>query len=324
VRPTLILVVTSGLAFAQAAQSAVSDEASRGCRLVSPAASNLEFDAASVKLSGPLIPGAGMGISGGPGSEDPSRVWIRRFSLVHLFAMAYALPASRIVAPSWMDDFMAHGFDVTAIMPSTTTTDQYCGMLRNLLVGRFHLSFHRITRNRTSYELVTRPDGPKFRPYTPPKDTSGIAQNPNTVPSQEKLTPSIFDQAGFIRLPPDQKSGVKTFLTSSGSIKLTFRGDMPSFARTISSHIDYPIVSDATGLEGVWDISLEFSSPPHQLITGSSGLPADITARAGELDLGASIFSAIERQLGLRLKRVKDKPVDVFVIDHADKEPRDN
>lgn len=97
---------------------------------------------------------------------------------------------------------------------------------------------------------------------------------------------------------------------------------MPSLARTISSHIDYAIVTDATGLEGVWDIYLEFSSPPHQLITGGSGLPE--ATRNGEPDSGPSIFSAVERQLGLRLKKVKDTPVDIFVIDHAEKVPIDN
>jgi uncharacterized protein (TIGR03435 family) len=264
-----------------------------------------------------------MGISGGPGSGDPGRVWIRWFSLTHLFATAYGLPASQIVAPGWMDDFMAHGFDVTATMPGTTTREQYCGMLRNLLVERFYISFHRVSKTRTSYELVARPDGPKFRPYAATKDTSGTADNPNTMPAQEKLTVA-FDQAGFIRLPPSQKSGLKTFLTSTGSLKLTFRGDMPSFARTISSHIDYAIVTDATGLEGVWDIYLEFSIPPHQLITGGSGLPEATAERDGEPGSGPSIFSAVERQLGLRLKKVKNTPVDVFVIDHAEKVPTDN
>lgn len=214
-RPALILFVTSSLAFAQASLS--SDDVSRGCRIVSPAASSLEFDAASVKPSGPLVPGARM-VRGGPGSEGPGRVWMRWMSLVHLFAMAYGLPGSRIDAPGWMDDFMAHGFDVTATMPNTTTMEQYCGMLRNLLVQRFHISFHRVSKTRTSYELVTRPDGPKFRPHATTKDTSGTADNPDTMPAQEKLTAAIFDQAGFIRLPPSQKSGVKTFLTSSGSL----------------------------------------------------------------------------------------------------------
>ncbi|HWB83009.1 MAG TPA: TIGR03435 family protein [Bryobacteraceae bacterium] len=321
-RPELILVVISGLAFAQAPQSAAPNEVSRGCRVVSPAASSLEFDAASVKPSGPLGPNPRMGISGGPGSGDPGRVWIQRFSLTHLFATAYGV--SRIVAPGWMDDYMAHGFDVIAIMPAATTREQYCGMLRNLLVERFRISFHSVSKAHTAYELVTLPGGPKFPRHATTKNSSRTADNPNTMPAPEKLTAAIFDEAGFIRLPPSQKAGEKLFLTSSGSLKLTFRGDMRSFASSISSYIGYPIVTDATGLAGLWDIHVEFSMPPHHLITGGSGLPEASAARDAEQGSAPSLFSAVERQLGLRLKKVKDVPVDIFVIDHADKVPTEN
>jgi uncharacterized protein (TIGR03435 family) len=38
----------------------------------------------------------------------------------------------------------------------------------------------------------------------------------------------------------------------------------------------------------------------------------------------AGIFEAVEKQLGLKLAKVKDVPVDVIVIDRVDKVPTAN
>ncbi len=165
----IVLVLMSSPVFAQAPQTAASGS-SASCGSVSLVASGFEFDAASIKLSGPPVPGAHMGITGGPASGDPGRVSMRWMSLSHLFAVAYGLGGNQIVSEGWMDDFASHGFDVTATMPGTTTKEQYCGMLRNLLTNHFHLSFHRMSKTRASYDLVVRPEGPKFGRYSPDTD----------------------------------------------------------------------------------------------------------------------------------------------------------
>ena len=51
--------------------------------------------------------------------------------------------------------------------------------------------------------------------------------------------------------------------------------------------------------------------------------PAD-AADAAASEPGPTVFYAIEKQLGLRLRKVKEVPVDVVVVDHAEKVPTEN
>jgi uncharacterized protein (TIGR03435 family) len=64
------------------------------------------------------------------------------------------------------------------------------------------------------------------------------------------------------------------------------------------------MVTDATGLPGYFDVKLEWT--PDDLGTA-----------------GVDIFSAVRQQLGLELVR-KNTPVDVWVVDHAEKTPTEN
>ncbi len=112
-----------------------------------------------------------------------------------------------------------------------------------------------------------------------------------------------------------------------GPEKLSFRGTMDEFAGQITSTI-YRLngasgprarVSDHTGLNGIYDIRVEYTAPP--------GPPqARIRDDAVQIstDPGPSLFNAVEKQLGLKLQKVKDVPVDVLVIDHADQTPTEN
>jgi uncharacterized protein (TIGR03435 family) len=52
----------------------------------------------------------------------------------------------------------------------------------------------------------------------------------------------------------------------------------------------------------------------------------DVSAAASDQSGGGlpTIFTAVEKQLGLRLEKVKDVPLDVIVIDHVDKVPTEN
>jgi uncharacterized protein (TIGR03435 family) len=92
-----------------------------------------------------------------------------------------------------------------------------------------------------------------------------------------------------------------------------FRGtSMPQFAENLStlSQVDRP-VPDRTGIPGVFDFNLKL---------GESNDEMKRALIAGD---GASIFTIIQEQLGLKLEARKG-PVEMLVIDHAEKSPTEN
>jgi uncharacterized protein (TIGR03435 family) len=78
---------------------------------------------------------------------------------------------------------------------------------------------------------------------------------------------------------------------------------MEGFSSFLAGHLDRPVL-DRTGIQGRYDMKLEWSSPE----------VADAAS--------PSIFSALQEQMGLRLEATKG-PVEILVIDSVDK-PSEN
>ena len=79
---------------------------------------------------------------------------------------------------------------------------------------------------------------------------------------------------------------------------------MDRFAEVLSRQTDLPVLN-RTGLQGAFDLKLQWTPDS-----------------AAATDTGPPIFTAIQQQLGLRL-RSRKTPVEVLVIDHAEK-PSEN
>jgi len=88
---------------------------------------------------------------------------------------------------------------------------------------------------------------------------------------------------------------------------------MDRFAEVLSRQMDLPVVNH-TGLDGVFDLKLEWSP--------ESATPVKLGTDGVAMESGLSIFTAIQQQLGMRLRSDK-RPVEVLVIDHAEK-PSEN
>lgn len=84
--------------------------------------------------------------------------------------------------------------------------------------------------------------------------------------------------------------------------------DMVMFAHVLSRSVDLPVVNQ-TGLQGSYNFTLSWT--PDNLRAASQSHADDVT-----------IFTAIQEQLGLRLRAAK-APVDVLVVDHAER-PSEN
>src|SRR6185437_6771898 len=211
----VLLLITSGTIAAQPAPAR--------CTVVSPEAAKMEFDAVSVKPA--ETRGGPTGIRGGPGSNDPGRVTMPRIPPAYLILIAYDLWSDQLQGPAWIHDDTDHLFTISATMPATTTKEQYCGMLRNLLAERFHLTFHHETQPRPGYELTVLPGGPKFQQYAPGQSNAGSGPAGGT------------DANGFGVMVPSQPVYATQLRSPSGLVKLSYRNTMAMFARFIGAQM---------------------------------------------------------------------------------------
>jgi uncharacterized protein (TIGR03435 family) len=215
-----------------------------------------------------------------------------------LVRTAYRLQGFQIVGgPSWIS---AERFDITAkaakdLRPpsSPDTFPEGLLMVQTLLAERFKVIVHRETRELPVYALViARSDrklGPRLR--QPEIDCSSFDfRNPTTAP------PAGF--CGGIRSAPG------TFTGKGATIRQLALNLSPRVGR---------IVLDRTGLNGSFDLDLEWS--PSLPVAVSADPPTNGGTAAA--DAGASIFTAVQEQLGLKLESTKG-PVDVLVIDSAE------
>jgi uncharacterized protein (TIGR03435 family) len=83
----------------------------------------------------------------------------------------------------------------------------------------------------------------------------------------------------------------------------------------LSRLMNQPVL-DHTGLKGVYDIKLEWDPGNTRAQTANGAEPAELPA-------GPSVFTALHEQLGLKLESRKG-PLDVIVVDHADRIPSGN
>ena len=87
-------------------------------------------------------------------------------------------------------------------------------------------------------------------------------------------------------------------------------------AELLSDYLDRPVL-DETGIDGLFDFKLIWTpdETPRELNPAEQHLPVDPN--------GASIFTAIQQQLGLRLVPQKGS-IDMLVIDRVDRTPSEN
>jgi uncharacterized protein (TIGR03435 family) len=146
-------------------------------------------------------------------------------------------------------------------------------MLQNLLRDRFALQIHRETVQRPAYVLTIAKGGPKFK---------------------------ARDQGGQTNIQ-----------ITGNSIRLE-RGELARMTQLLSAALGRPVV-DRTGLDGLYDLSLQWDDAP---IPEGGVLGRDVPAAPGK-DHG-SIFTAIQDQLGLRLEPQKTQ-VEVIVVDRIER-----
>jgi uncharacterized protein (TIGR03435 family) len=109
---------------------------------------------------------------------------------------------------------------------------------------------------------------------------------------------------------PESKGDTPAFTPSYGRGRLIY-SHLPThtLAVLLSRQLRQPVI-DNTGLTGFFDVNLEWTPDD---VTASPSADADTTAHP-------DIFGAVQQQLGLKLE-ISKAPLDVLIIDHAEKIP---
>ncbi len=172
-------------------------------------------------------------------------------------------------------------FDIVAEASADTPRDRLLLMTQRLLADRLRLRVHREDRELRYLALTVGENGPKFQRVS--EDTQANAP----VAPGRIVTPRI---------------------------------DMGTLAKVLS-RFERQTVIDQTGLEGYYEIHLEYAPQPRKVVPAAG----DASGSVPEPDApaGPSLYSAIREQLGLKLEP-RRAPVSVLVVDSAEKTPAEN
>jgi len=132
------------------------------CCIFSQSAPLPAFEAASIK---PNTSGSGSSSSNG----SKGQIVFTNVPLRRLIMRAYNLQDYQVSGPDWMSDVR---FDIAAKYPMDSTKEQRPLMLQSLLAERFHLAFHRETKEMPAYALVVAKNGPRLEATKLPGDST--------------------------------------------------------------------------------------------------------------------------------------------------------
>ncbi len=240
-----------------------------------------EFEAASVKPSAGT--GSGVGIHPLPGG----RLNVENAPLRVLISVAYDVRTFQITGGlAWI---YSAPFDIAAKGDDRATFPQELLMLQALLENRFKLEVHRETRQAPVCELTIAKSGLKL---VPSREGACVVVEPNSAPP-----------------PPHPGATPPTYCGNFGLERGridAFGARMQPLSNALATVLDRTVI-DKTGLTGMFDIHLAF-------------IPDLATAAdpATSSDLGPSVFTALQEQLGLKLESAKG-PVSMLVIDRVEK-----
>src|SRR5690349_9507477 len=119
------------------------------------APAHLEFEVASIRPSGPLVPGQlGIGLH-----IDGAQVRCNFLSITDYLDMAYKVKNYQVSGPDWLK---SDRFDISAKLPEGATRAQVPEMIKTLLATRFQVKLHTEMKPLPVYALVAAKGGAKI------------------------------------------------------------------------------------------------------------------------------------------------------------------
>ena len=196
------------------------------------------FEVASIRVNDRGDGNSHYSVSGREGSHLAAE----NVTLMALLLRAFAAHEYQISGPDWLKDVRV---DINARLPDSAPREQMAAALQLLLKDRFKLTFHRETKEATTYAVVVGKGG-------------------------VKLTPAA------------EENGKGGTWVSRGQFKAQ-NETLDRFCDVLSRNLDRPVL-DMTGLSGNYDFVLDYTpNDPKVLDTG--GAPSIFTAVQEQLGL---------------------------------------
>jgi uncharacterized protein (TIGR03435 family) len=251
----------------------------------------------SVKPSGPKLEVASIKPAPRPTQHagiaaNAARVDIGNWSILQLIVKAYKIQGYQLIGPDWMGSVR---FDIQATLPQGANQKEIPEMLQWLLAERFGLVVHAGTKELSGFRLAVGKGGLKMKAAAPEPDSTAKEQKVNIL---DELWGS------------GKAFGTSVNLLPNGELHMEFQNmPMRALAQFLSSDLRAP-VTDLTGLEGKYHVTLEFDPAT------VANLSVVNEASSGDL------FAAVTR-LGLRLEHQSVR-CNVLVVDHVERVPTAN
>jgi uncharacterized protein (TIGR03435 family) len=262
------------------------------------------FEVASVRRSNTANLGNATGskVTGGPGTEDPSRFSCRRCPVLELIMKAYSVPYYQVAGPNWIS---IEDFDISATLSGKTSPEQFRVMLQRLLAERFNLLVHRETKNVPAYSLLLAKGGARLKRH----EEETRVETPQAIGT--KPARPVLDKDGY----PILSQGISAMMHND-RMRLQASGEsMSDLAHKLAYFLSEPVIEE-TELQGKYDFTLSwvFRQP-------ASGPEADSSIHDESSE--PTLFNALREQLGLRLERRSGR-VGMVIVDHVDRIPTEN
>jgi uncharacterized protein (TIGR03435 family) len=215
-------------------------------------------------------------------------------------------------APAWISLDL---YTIEATAEGTPGQPAMLGpMMQSLLEDRFHLKLHRENRTGPAYELTVAKGGARLKE----NDGTCSVDVPSGAVPRDPATGRPVPGFSSGRVTPPSQPGVPCRLrlnltNGPNQLFISSASTIDGFCSYLSRVTSHTIV-DHTGLRGKYDIRLEYL--PDQ----ATPRPAAVDQPDGtaEIQPGASLFTAVEQQLGLKLVPLKGTR-QVIVTDHIEK-----
>ena len=277
------------------------------CAVFAQSPPRLEFEVASIKPSPPITDNAHIGMR-----IDGSQVYCTSWSLKDYIRIAYRVKDYQVEGPDWI---ASERFDISAKLPAGATRDQVNEMLQSLLTDRFKLTFHRVKKEFPVYALVVAKGGAKLKE----SDLNGMSASDFSKPPDSI---AASGSAAGVSVDLGKGASSRSPITRCRSSACPFR----DLADVLARFVDRPVV-DMTNLTGIYDYDINVTEEDYRGMLIRSAITAGVVLqpevqRLAMADIGESLASGL-KALGLNLEARK-APLDVMVVDHAERTPSEN